>query len=131
MAQEWRMSRMCGKDPHLVMIALLCMLHANLALAQRNLPPQGVPANFTADVAFAARVRAVLLPYAKPATGRYAVGQEVLRKLLQQLPADTARFSWDLRIARNAGNVFSSPDGTIFVDEGLAQILGTHSGLWA
>lgn len=27
--------------------------------------------------------------------------------------------------------MFSSPDGTIFVDEELAQFLGSHSGLWA
>jgi putative metalloprotease len=63
--------------------------------------------------------------------GRYAVGREVLERLLKQLPAGSAKFAWELRIATDAGNVFSSPDGTIFVDQGLAHILGSHTGLWA
>ncbi|MGB8010271.1 MAG: M48 family metalloprotease [Terriglobales bacterium] len=77
----------------------------------------------------------MLVPYTEPATGQYAVGQRVLETLLRQIPADRAKFSWDLRIAKGAGNVFSSPDGTIFVDEDLAQVMGARAGssagLWA
>jgi hypothetical protein len=51
--------------------------------------------------------------------------------LLEQLPAQRSKFSWDLRIANGAGNIFSSPDGTIFVDEELAQMMGSRAGLWA
>jgi len=84
---------------------------------------------------FAARVRSLLLPYTEPATGRFAVGKQVLETLLRQLPGARAKFSWDLRIASGAGNVFSSPDGTIFVDEELAQAMGSRAGsgpgLWA
>jgi Zn-dependent protease with chaperone function len=129
------MSGVSFKAPRLVLIALLCVLRANLALAQQLLPPETVPSNFTADAAFAARVRSLLLPYSEPATSRFAVGQRVLETLLRQLPADRARFSWNLRIAKGAGNVFSSPDGTIFVDEDLAQLMasrtGSSAGLWA
>src|SRR5271157_4728197 len=110
------MSRVSGKLPRLVLSALFCVYWGNLAPAQRALPPGKVPSTFTADAVFAARIRSRLLSYTEPATGQYAVGQQVLRTLLQQFPADTAKFSWDLRIAKGAGNVFSSPDGTIFVD---------------
>jgi Zn-dependent protease with chaperone function len=129
------MSGVSFHAPRLVLIALLCAFWANLAPAQQLLPPETVPSNFTADAAFAARVRSLLLPYSEPATNRFAVGQQVLETLLRQLPADRTRFSWDLRIAKGAGNVFSSPDGTIFVDEDLAQLMASRSrssaGLWA
>jgi hypothetical protein len=131
LVEEWRMSGVSGKAPSLALIALLCVLRANFAPAQQMLPPERVPANFTADAVFASRVRSLLLPHTAPATGQYTVGKEVMQKLLKQLPADGAKFSWELRIAKDAGNVFSSPDGTIFVDEGLAQTLGSHAGLWA
>ena len=58
-----------------------------------------------------------------------------METLLRQIPADRAKLSWDLRIAKGAGNIFSSPDGTIFVDRDLAQIMGSRArsgaGLWA
>lgn len=125
------MSGVSGKAPRWFFVALLCVFRANLAPAQQMLPPETVPSSFTADAVFAARVRSLLLPYTEPATGQYVVGKRVMETLLQQLPADRAKFSWDLRIAKGAGNVFSSPDGTIFVDEELAQLLGSRAGLWA
>jgi Zn-dependent protease with chaperone function len=124
------MSEGCGRTARLVFIALLCMFWADLALAQLVLPPEQVPPKFTADAEFAARVRALLLPRTKAATGRYAVGHEVMQELVRQIAARGTKFAWDLRIAPDAGNVFASPDGTIFVDEGLARILGSQSGLW-
>jgi hypothetical protein len=129
------MSGVTDKPPRLVLLALLCVFWGGLAPAQQTLPPETVPSNFNADAAFAARVRSLLLPYTEPATGQYAVGKQVMETLLHQLPANRAKFSWDLRIAKGAGNVFSSPDGTIFVDEELAQLMGSRSGssagLWA
>jgi len=129
--KEWRMSGVSGKALRLVFVALLCVFRAILAPAQQIVPPETVPSTFTADAVFAARVRSLLLPYTEPATGQYAAGKQVMETLLQQLSADRGRFSWDLRIAKDAGNVFSSPDGTIFVDEELAQVLGSRAGLWA
>ena len=125
------MSGISHKAPRLVLIALLCVFWGKLAPAQQTLPPETVPPTFTADAVFAARVRSLLLPYTEPATGQYAVGKQVMETLLRQLPADRPKFSWDLRIAKGAGNVFSSPDGTIFVDEELAQAMGSRAGLWA
>ncbi len=129
--QQWRMPGVSSRAPRLVSIALLCVFWANLTRAQQILPPEIVPSNFTADAEFAAWVRSVLLPSTQPATGQYAVGRQAMETLLQQLPAERAKFSWDLRIAAGAGNVFSSPDGTIFVDQELAQMMGTRAGLWA
>ena len=125
------MSGVSGKALRLVFVALWCVFRANLAPAQEIVAPETVPSTFTADAVFAARVRSLLLPYTEPATGQYATGQRVLETLVRQLPADRGRFSWDLRVANGAGNVFSSPDGTIFVDEELAQTLGSRAGLWA
>jgi Zn-dependent protease with chaperone function len=125
------MSGGSSKASRLAFIALLCAFRANLAPAQQVLPPERVPATFTADAAFAARVRALLRPHSEPATGRYAVGREVMESLLKQLPRGGANFSWELRIAKDAGNVFSSPDGAIFVDQELARVLGSRAGLWA
>ncbi len=125
------MSGVSNKAPRLVLIALLCVFWVSLTLAQQIIPSERIPSNFTADAAFAARVRSLLLPYTIAATGQYATGQKVLETLVRQLPAERANFSWNLRIAKGAGNVFSSPDGTIFVDEELAQTMGTRAGLWA
>jgi len=129
------MSGVSDKAPRLVLAALLCVFWGSLVPAQQTHPPETVPSNFTADAAFAARIRSLLLPYTEPATGQYAVGKDVMERLLRQLPAERAKFSWDLRIARGAGNVFSSPDGTIVVDEDLAQVMasrtGSSAGLWA
>jgi len=125
------MSGVSTKVPRLAFVALLCVFRADLAPAQQVFPPEAVPVTFTEDAVFASRIRPLLLSHTEPATGPYAVGKEVMEKLLKQLPADGLNFSWDLRIAGDAGNVFSSPDGTIFVDRGLAQILGPRAGLWA
>lgn len=125
------MSGVSGQASRFIVVALLCISRANLASAQQILTLETVPSSFTADAAFAARVRSQLVPYTRPATGQYAVGKRVMETLLRQLPAEHAKFSWDLRIAKGAGNVFSSPDGTIFVDEDLAHVLGPRAGLWA
>jgi len=125
------MSGLSGKASRLIFVALLCVFLAFLASAQQIFPSEEVPSTFTADARFAAKVRSLLLPYSEPATGQYAVGEQVIETLLRQLPAGRGNFSWNLRIAKGAGNVFSSPDGTIFVDEDLARLLGSRAGLWA
>ncbi len=122
------MSRVTGKIIGLVALSLFCLVPA---FAQQALLPESVPPKFNVDTVFAEHVRALVIPLTQPAIGRYATGKQVLDRLTQQLPPNGKKFSWDLRIAKDAGNVFSSPDGTIFVDEGLAQFLGSHPGLWA
>ncbi len=112
-----------------VLIALIATLPS--ALAQKFIAPESIPVHFTADAKFAAQIRSQILPDTLPAIGRYAIGKQVMERLLHQLPNGTARFPWDLRIAPKIGNVFSSPDGTILVDEDLAQQMGSRAGLWA
>lgn len=124
------MSGVSSKILRFISVAL-CAFGASLVPAQQILPPEAVPPSFTEDARFAARTRARLLRYTEPATGQYTIGKQVMETLLRQLPAQRTTFSWELRIAKGTGNVFSSPDGTIFVDEEIAQLLGSRAGLWA
>lgn len=40
--------------------------------------------------------------------------------------------SWELRVVRgSAGNAFSLPDGAVYVDRGMLQLLRNDAGLWA
>jgi hypothetical protein len=48
-----------------------------------------------------------------------------------RLPAGSKKVAWELRVANCPGNMLSSPDGTIFVDEEIAGMLGDDRGLWA
>jgi len=70
------------------------------------------------------------MPQSQPA-GTDSTGATILLNLVHQLPDDTRSFSWELRAAPDAGNIFASPDGTIYVDQDLAEFLGARSGLWA
>jgi peptidase M48-like protein len=125
------MSGVVSRTLGLSLFALVCLCHPTLTQAQQVQPSETVPATFSEDAAFASRVRSRLIPYTEPVSLQYPRGNEVFQWLLKQLPARTRSFSWDVRIAKDAGNVFSSPDGTIFVDQSLAQMLGSRSGLWA
>ena len=123
---------MLGASRHaqwLAFIALMATLPG--AGAQSSFPPESVPANFNADADFAAHIRLQLLPQTEAASGRYAIGQQVMDRLLQQVPAGTAKFSWNVRIAPGVGNIFSSPDGMILIDDDLAKVMGSRAGLWA
>ncbi|HST09747.1 MAG TPA: M48 family metalloprotease [Terriglobales bacterium] len=125
------MREICRKVIAPAILTLLLMLIRGAASAQRCPTPERVPENFTADAVFARHIRSVLIPQTLPAAGSYEIGQETLQRLVRTLPASGLGIAWDLRIARDAGNMFSSPDGTIFVDESLAQFLGSQAGLWA
>jgi hypothetical protein len=129
--EERRMSLARSSIRPCLISALFCVLLPVHSSSQQTISPDSVPPNFHVDAVFAARMRALLVPSTQPATGRYATGKHVLDRLTAQLPPGRARFLWDLRIARCGGNIFSSPDGTIFVDEDLARLLGAQRGLWA
>jgi len=95
--------------------------------------PSEIPEKFNLDMQTAARLRPMLVVQSVPATGRYAVGQQVLETLATQAhPPRGLRLNWELRIANDdLLNAYSSPDGTIYVDRGLAELVGSSSGLWA
>ncbi len=66
-------------------------------------------------------------------TGNYALGRIVFDRLLEQLPSSaTIKFKWELRIVPDDEfNAYSSPDGAIYVETGLARLAGPSAGLWA
>lgn len=92
-----------------------------------------IPVNFRLDMETAARLRPKLLAVSTAATGRYAVGRLAFDRLTAKAitPANV-KVAWELRIVEDGQqNAFSSPDGTVYVEDGLAQLAGASPGLWA
>jgi len=110
----------------------LCVLVAIVTSGQQ-IPEREIPPNFNKDLETAALLRPQFLKQSLAATGRYATGQRVFEGLVQQLPTQLAsRFAWELRIVDdNDLNAYSSPDGTIFIEAGLANLAAQNTGLWA
>ena len=81
----------------------------------------------------AARLRPQLTAQSVEPLGPYATGRLVFDRLVAQIEAPrTAKFVWALRIVEDDQlNAFSSPDGTVYVESGLAGLAGPSSGLWA
>jgi hypothetical protein len=102
------------------------------ALPQDSLPPE-IPRDFKLDMETALRLRPKLTAASVAPTGPYTTGRLVFDRLLQQVhPESSARFAWQLRIVENGQlNAYSSPDGAIYVESGLARLAGTSAGLWA
>jgi len=110
--------------------ALLC---GTLAATQQNPSPAEIPDKFKLDMETAARLRPQLAAQSMAASGRYTAGRAVFERLVEQVRATGGvRFAWQLRIVDDDGlNAFSSPDGTVYVERGLAQMAGPSTGLWA
>jgi len=101
------------------------------AQAQQSSDSLQVPPQFKLDMEVAARLRPQLMAQSVPAAARYALGQLVLKRLAEQARAGT-RFAWQLRIVEDHElNAYASPDGTVYVESGLAQLAGESAGLWA
>ena len=81
----------------------------------------------------AARLRPQLLAQSNAPAGRYAIGGLVFERLVKLVRgAPGIKFAWQMRIVDDGQlNAYSSPDGTIYVETGLAQLAGQSSGLWA
>lgn len=122
-----------------VVCALLFCLLPLVTTAQQGLATQEVPENFNLDLKTAARLRPELLAQSTAAAGRYATGRAVFQKLTEQVqaPRGVKRLSasssnWELRIVGDdLLNAFSSPDGTVYVESGLADLAGKSPGMWA
>ena len=118
----------------LVVMSCLCMAPAS---GQQSLDPATsspeVPASFKLDLESAARLRSQLLAQSISAAGHYSIGPIVFDRLIAQVPVSAGkRPAWQLRIVDDGQlNAFSSPDGTIYVESGLAHLAGSNSGLWA
>ena len=111
-------------------LGLFCTLST---LGQQTATEPAVPTNFTLDVETAARLRPSLRAQSVAATGTYAPGQRVFEQLVRQVPKSApTKFTWELRIVEDEQfNAFSSADGSIYVESGLAQLAGSSAGLWA
>ena len=91
-----------------------------------------VPSHFKLDMQTAARLRPQLFAGSNPASRRYSTGELVLQRLLKFVPSQSADFRWQLRIVGNDQlNAYASPDGTIYVESGLANLAAQSAGLWA
>lgn len=66
-------------------------------------------------------------------SGRYGAARVVFERLVAQAPAPAGvNLKWQLRIVEDGQlNAYSSPDGTIYVETGLARLVGPSAGLWA
>jgi hypothetical protein len=121
-------------EPHRLLFKLGVGLFWTLsAFAQQTLDGPQIPPNFNLDLETAARLRPQLVAQSMPATGRYATGRLVFDRLREQVPKPSVpKFAWELRIVDDDQlNAYSSPDGTIYVETGLARLAGPSAGLWA
>jgi hypothetical protein len=110
---------------------LLLLLFALSAAGQIPAPPE-IPNSFKLDMQTAERLRPQLMADSEPPGSRYSTGELVFKRLLQFVPSSPASFKWELRIVENdQSNAFASPDGSIYVESGLARIAGQSPGLWA
>ena len=109
-----------------------CSLWSILAVAQQSSTPE-VPSQFKLDIETAARLRPQLMAQSFAPSQRYAASALVFDRLVEQvLMSSRSRFAWQLRIVDNNGlNAYSSPDGSVYIEAGLAQWAGGNAGLWA
>jgi len=83
---------------------------------------QEVPSQFKLDIETAARLRPQLMAQSSAPSQRYVASALVFDRLVEQvLMSSRSRFAWQLRIVDSNGlNAYSSPDGSVYVESGLA-----------
>lgn len=111
----------------------LCLLWAVPVSGQQSLDVPEVPSQFNLDVETAARLRPQLMAKSIAASEHYATGTLVFDRLVEQVLAPSrSKVEWQLRIVDDDDlNAYSSPDGTVYVESGLARLAGPNAGLWA
>lgn len=122
---------------------MLSWLWTAPAAGQHSLDVSEVPTQFNLDMKAAARLRPEFMEQSVPAAGPYATGGRVFDRLVQHVAAPAwnkfaenrspqNKFDWELRIVEDSNlNAYSSPDGTVYVESGLARLAGASTGLWA
>jgi Peptidase family M48 len=125
------------EEPHrffgcVIVWLVLLPLWSVVAYPQETSPAE-VPKQFILDMQTAARLRPQLLAQSAAPVGRYATGRQVFTSLVAQLrTSGNTKFAWELRLVNDGQlNAYSSPDGTVYVESGLAQLAGASTGLWA
>jgi hypothetical protein len=120
-----------AKQFRLHTLTVLLFLFALSAAGQTSSPPE-VPSSFKLDIQTAERQRPQLMANSEAPAERYSTGELVFKRLLQLVPSTPQGFKWQLRIVDNDQlNAYASPDGSIYVESGLARIAGQSAGLWA
>jgi Zn-dependent protease with chaperone function len=109
-----------------------CLLWALSAVGQVTAVPE-VPPQFKLDLETAARLKPEFMAQSVAATGRYVKGRLVFERIVQQArPTSNLKPIWQLRIVEDDQlNAYASPDGTVYVESGLAHLAGESTGLWA
>jgi hypothetical protein len=117
----------------ILMVLSVIQLWCALAASQEAPGALEVPAQFKLDMETAARLRPQLTAHSIAPAGPYGTGRLVFDTLTAQVQAPKiAKFVWELRIVEDGQlNAYSSPDGTVYVESGLAQLAGLSTGLWA
>lgn len=111
---------------------IVVILQVSYLGAQQNLSDLEIPSKFNVDMETATRLRPELMAASVPAVRQYVQGQKAFARLVAHIPSSTARFNWQLRIVEDdQWNAYSSPDGMVFVESGLATLAGDSGGLWA
>jgi hypothetical protein len=110
----------------------LCLLWALSGTAQVPGHPD-IPPQFKLDMETAARLRPQLIAASVAVSGRYAPGRLVFQRLVEEAEAvSPSNLPWQLRIVKDDQfNAYASPDGTVYVESGLADVAGSSPGLWA
>ncbi len=111
-------------------LGLLCAV-PGMAQQPGDIPE--VPSQFKLDTKTAARRRPQPMAASSAALGRYATGRFVFDRLIEQVhDSSQSKLSWQLRIVEDDQlNAYSSPDGSVYVESGLARLAGASAGLWA
>jgi hypothetical protein len=114
-------------------LSIGCLLWAASVAGQQIPDDPQIPSQFKLDTEMAARLRPQLMAQSADPGDRYSTGGLVLQRLVEQLAPDSQlKIHWMVRIVRDDQlNAFSSPDGTIYVASGLANLAGQSAGLWA
>lgn len=112
---------------------IFALLQASFIYGQQRASAPEIPPHFTLDRETASRLRPQLESESVPAMERYAVGDLVFQRLVEQIPAaSNAKLAWQLRILEtDQWNAYSSSDGSVYVESGLAKLAGSSTGIWA
>ena len=123
----------CSKPAIVPFTICISLILCSFVWGQQEISTPEVPSNFNLDLKTAARLRPQLLEQSVAASGHYATGRTVFDRLVEQAVAVShVKFAWQLRIVEDDQlNAYSSPDGTVYVQSGLARLAGSSAGLWA
>jgi hypothetical protein len=108
-----------------------CLTCSTLVSAQSLTSPTSNPRSFNTAVA---QLRTHLQNESVPALEIPGPAARVFDQLVQEVSGGSSgeEFSWELRVVKgHTENAFSLPDGAVYVDDEMVELLGNDPGLWA